>query len=78
MMHARNASLCFTCSGRSDVFFNKGLAKVDLGQCENIMNDCHISLKMTMDFIRQCKDLAEVNKRTEDFGIQISQWKYER
>ena len=61
MMHARNASLCFTCSGRSHVFFNKGLAKVDLGQCENIMNDCHTSLKMTMEFIRQYKDLAEVN-----------------
>ena len=76
MMHARNASLCFTCSGRSQIFFNKGFAKVDLGQCSKIMSDCHVSLSMTMDFIRQYKDLAEFNKNTKDFGIMISDWKF--
>lgn len=69
----RKAALCETCSGRSQIFFEKKLAKISQRNCEDLMLVCAKSFSFTVQFL---KVLGILSRDIQDSGlINSNHWK---
>ena len=62
MNSMRSSSLCFTCSGRSEVFFSENKAILDMKDCTNFIHDCFDAWTMLiqiMNGMKRGRDIVE-------------------
>lgn len=71
LIKARHSSLCFSCSGRADVFFKDGKALISEATCQDFINTCNVALKKTVMFMRCLKDIVSISKQTYDLGVNL-------
>ena len=68
----RTASICATCSGRSQVFFSKGRGLATEDVCQRSLDKCLVSLKMTFRFIRLLNWLIDLGVTLKERNIRIN------
>ena len=89
MKKTRDASLCYTCSPRSSIFFNGNMALAVANKCVRLMDKCFRSFKYILDLIkvlnwfREFDDLfltqhgITVNTASKFYQIKLKQYNNE-
>ena len=73
IMHARNSSICYACSGRSRIYFTgQGKAILCTETCKDFISVCRVPLETMGYFTKALVDLAEVVKRVKSAGIKLA------
>ncbi len=72
----RGLSLCSTCSGRSEVFFEKGAALIELSTCTEIIASCESHLLTLIKFIIRSTEffsnVYEIGVKEEEINVILN------
>ena len=72
VLKARTSSLCFTCSGRSHLFFHANKAIVSENFCRQYMASCHYPLSVLVKFVKAMRSMKAIYEELEPLGLQLS------
>lgn len=71
-MQARNASICYSCSGRADDFFANGAAVVSMAQCSQLMAICEPAISKLVMFSKILQDMETIGNMVTKFGVLVN------
>ena len=69
---ARNLALCYTCSGRSNIFFKHNKALISQETCDAFVRDCGYPLSDLIKFIRSFEKLPQIAFRLHKMGVKLN------
>ena len=64
MNELRSASHCGTCSGRSEIFFNEGKAKMKESKCLQVIDQCHSYWNALIEIFEKLASISHLVART--------------
>ena len=70
MSALRSSSLCYTCSGRSNVFFNGTKALITYDSCTQMLGKCSDSIDEIVELILTAQEILEILFELEKYKIQ--------
>ena len=70
MSALRSSSLCYTCSGRSNVFFNGTMALITYASCTRMLDSCAGSIGEIVELILTAEEILEILSTLEQLSNQ--------
>jgi hypothetical protein len=74
MAKVRSASVCTTCSGRSQIFFTKNRPKIDPAICSDVMSVCQPWFDSVEQMGRTIMLIHEAVTKLANYRFGISPW----
>ena len=69
---ARNMTLCFTCSGRSNHFFRDRKALIGQGTCDAFVQKCSGPLSSLVKFVKSLEILPWLTNKMKEFDLYLN------
>ena len=81
MIRIRSNSLCSICSGRFEVFFQKGKALISEQTCEDILQTCASSFEHILTYVEEigrfATELSKLNPHLAGFPMDSFRWAHQ-